>query len=140
MSKCPVTQDFTSPGRSEPVLFGTEGRCEPDASSTQGALGGKRGALSSQSTFQRGMGKQNVPSSSKGHFLGPSFVIFLCLLNTLLKRTLQERGVLFRGHVEAKNNWPPFVAKESQFKFGFICPRPPKDAHIYIDIINCLLL
>lgn len=104
-----------------------------DASSTQGALGGKRGVLSSQSTFQWVMGKQNVPNSSKGHFFDPSFAIFLCLLNTLLKRTLQQRGMFFRGHVEAKNNWPPFLAKESQFKDGFISRRdlPPPCTHLY---------
>lgn len=113
-----------------------------DAFSTQGALGGKRGVLSSQSTFQRVMGKQNVPNSGKGHFFDPPFAIFLCLSNTLLKRTLQERGMLFRGHVEAKNNWPPFLAKESQFKDGFICrcdPITTMHTFILVSVIGLLL-
>lgn len=47
--------------------------------------------------------------------------------------------MLFRGPVEAKNNWPPFLAEDwSQGKFGLLPPNPR--AHVYIHITDSQLL
>lgn len=49
--------------------------------------------------------------------------------------------MLFRGHVEAKNNWPPFLAKNSEVKESLICsPASPRRARAYVRIINRQLL
>lgn len=47
--------------------------------------------------------------------------------------------MLFRGLVEAKNNWPPFLAKDwSQGTFELLPPN--RCAHVYIRITNSQLL
>lgn len=46
----------------------------------------------------------------------------------------------FRGHVEAKPNGLPRLAKESYIKENFIGSPSPCPEHIYIDAINRLLL
>lgn len=45
-----------------------------------------------------------------------------------------------RGHVEAKFNGPPCLAKESYIKENFIGSPSPCPEHINIDAINHVLL